>query len=187
MALADIITTIGLKSQDESAQIIASAEKAVRINSEEAEKKGAEYSASRFAEYEEKKTMLEKKYASENFREENILLSDIRTQGIDDIYNSALDSVAERTDDKIIDFLSNALSSIPSSKGEILSKGTSSEVLTSALEKSGKEFTLSSQMSEGKGGFVFKGSEYEMDFSFDTIFRTMLREKTEADILKNFA
>lgn len=99
---------------------------------------------------------------------------------IDKVYELALQKLAEIDDNKYVDLMEKLITQLPDGEGELTSVKDKESLLKKTLGKSGKKYDLAKEEINGKGGFIFRSKEVEID----NTFVTLVNNAKEQTILK---
>lgn len=89
-------------------------------------------------------------------------------------------SSAERYEDLLVAMMNR----IDLESGDIISAKGKEEATKKAIDKSGKNYRLSDETANIKGGFILKSEKIEIDNSFETIIAGQLRQPLEIELNK---
>lgn len=170
MALADILSAIDQKTDDEIAEI---------------RKRGQEKAGAMKAEYEKKlhdekeeilkslKAKADRKISQLGFQVKSRAKSKVlkkKRQIIDEVFKQALDDLASLDEAGVKKILVNLIKALPEvDEGEIIPAKGSETAVQAAASEAGTKYKVSSDAAAGKGGFVFKSEGLIIDDTWDQL------------------
>ncbi|MBU0670741.1 MAG: V-type ATP synthase subunit E [Patescibacteria group bacterium] len=170
MALSNILSAIDEKTSNEIAT----------IKKEEASKQAAlkaEYDKKLHAKKEEIlkkiKAATDRKVSQAGFQVQSQISGKVlakKREIIDSVFDKVLEKLSSLSDDDAKKLLVKLIKNLPEvESGEIVPvKGSESTVKT-AVQEAGVKYDVSSETTEGKGGFIFKSEGLVIDNSWDTL------------------
>ena len=177
MALKDIINTILSDAKKKAERIKEEAQGKIKEIDKESKVKAREEKEKVLAEAkkEEERIQDTARYEAKLLYRNELLAK--KQELISRVFDQALDKLAKQPEDEYSELLVSLLKQAPTLKGkvEVLPARGKEKITGEAIKKAKKDFVLSDQVVEAKGGFVLKSPDIEID----NTFKALLKEKRE--------
>jgi vacuolar-type H+-ATPase subunit E/Vma4 len=182
MALVDIIALIESKAAEQATDLLEKAKKEVEALQKESESSTEETVALLKKEGEDERRAMEKQSTSQVNREDRMIISAAQQEMVDKTFSEVDSLLQSLSGDELVEIFSTLLSRISTEKGEVVVLGSRKSEMEKALSSVGKSFSVSEDSDSSQGGFIFKGEDFDMDFSFSAIVEKELRPSQEGKV-----
>lgn len=185
MALQNIINTIcdeakkkAKRIKDEAAKKIKELEKEYRTKAKEEEERIIDETK-----VEQDRILDETKFEARLLAKNKSLAK--KQELIDKVFEAALDKLAVLPEDDYSKLLVSLLEQAPKLEGrvEVVAVGGKEKITEEAIRKAKRDFVLSTQTMDKKGGFVLRSEDIEIDNAFETLLKEK-REELETKVAK---
>lgn len=184
MALSDITQKILEDAKSEAESIVLDAKneaeeiKAQAQNTIEENNKRIEEEASK------KELIMERKTKTLIETERKSIILDEKRRVLDKVFADAVGKMASMPKEKAEEIMLGFFTKIQDDEGIVYPAKNQAAVVSSAMKKANKSFTMGEERQDVQGGFVFIGKTTEADFSFDSIVAKEIKPKLELEIAK---
>lgn len=171
MALEDIIKTILNDAQKKADKIILEAQKKVNKIKEEYRHQAKDIKKRLSVETKaEEEQILDEARTNTRLFHKNTLLAK-KQELIGQVFEKALDKLARLPKDKYLKLLVSLLKQAPKLEGrvEVVPIKGKEKITEEAIKKAKKDFILSKDSVQSKGGFVLKSKDIEIDNTYETL------------------